>query len=114
MTRSLIFSLVAAAMLTATTGAAQAQPVASLAKASVSHAAVPTAGLVEVGWKSKRRAGVRHRSVRRAHRNSRRGFRGNGRRAAMTPYVLPGVASMLIQRRKCLDALFPASDPACN
>ena len=114
MNHSLIFSLVAAAMLTATAGAAQAQPVASLAKATVIHAATSGAGVVAVGWKSKRRATVRHRSARRADRNNRRGFRGNGRRAAMTPYVLPRVASMLIQRRKCLDALFPASDPACN
>jgi len=113
MNRSLIFSLVAAAMLTATAGAAQAQPVASLAKATVTHAATSGAGVVAVGWKSKRRATVRHRSARRAHRNSRRGFRGHGSRAAILP-TIPGIASTLIQRRKCLDALFPASDPACN
>lgn len=114
LTRPLVFSLIAAAMLAVSAGTAHAQPIASLAKATVIQTAVPAAGLVQVGWKSKRRAGVRHRSDRRAHRNSRRGFRSHGRRAAMMPYIPPGVASMLIQRRKCLDALFPASDPACN
>lgn len=115
MKRSRFIGLAAVVMLTMGGSAAQAQPVASLAKAGIGHMEGTTAAVVQVGWRAKRHNALRSRGMRRVHRGQRRyGFRDQRRAAAMTPYVQPGVASMLIKRRKCLDALFPATDPACR
>jgi hypothetical protein len=115
MKRTLFSCLLAATMLTVAGATAQAQPVASLAKAGLTQAEGANAGVVKVGWRSNRRNVRRHRGAHRVHRGQRRyGMRGQRRAAAMMPYVPPGVVSMLIKRRKCLDALFPATDPACR
>jgi hypothetical protein len=109
-----VFCLATTALLAATATSANAQPVAGLTKSASLMVETTQAGLIEVGWKAKRkRTGMRHRTSRRPHGNSRRGFRGDGSRAAILP-TIPGIASTLIHRRKCLDALFPGSDPACN
>ena len=114
MKRPLFLSLVAVTMLTAAAGAAHAQPVASMAKAGVVHAEPASAGVVKVGWKVKRRTNARHRNARRAHRNNGLGLRGGRRSTAFTPIIPAGVIEFVIRERKCLDALFPKTDPACK
>jgi hypothetical protein len=100
MKRSRFFKLTAAAMFAAAAGAAQAQPIASLGKAGVTHAETAMPVVVKAGWKVKRRAGKRYRTVQRKHRGNRLGLRGDRRTAAMGPYLPPGVVSMLLSRKK--------------
>ena len=113
MKRTFLSGLALAALLAAFLGAASAHPITPPVKASLAHA--DGAEAVKVGWRVKRRHAKRFRYDTRRHRAHGYGrFRGGRRASRLGPYVHPGVASMLIQRRKCLDALFPARDPACR
>jgi hypothetical protein len=114
MKRTLFSCLLAATMLTVAGATTQAQPVASLAKAGLTQAEGANAGVVKVGWRSNRRNVRRHRGAHRVHRGQRRyGMRGQQRSSAILP-TLPAIGGMLVRRQKCLDALFPATDPACR
>jgi hypothetical protein len=101
MKRTLFSCLLAATMLTVAGATAQAQPVASLAKAGLTQAEGANAGVVKVGWRSNRRNVRRHRGAHRVHRGQRRyGMRGQRRAAAMWPYLPGPVLDEILRRNK--------------
>ncbi|MBB4302954.1 hypothetical protein GGD81_001992 [Rhodobium orientis] len=112
MKRAFLSGLALAALLATFHGPANAHPITPPATAYLAHA--DTAEVVKVGWRAKRRHTKRFRYNRRNRGHGYGRFRGGRRASRLGPYVHPGVASMLIRRRQCLDALFPASDPACR
>ncbi|MCW2306130.1 hypothetical protein [Rhodobium gokarnense] len=112
MRRTFLCGLALAALLTAFQGAASAHSIIPPGKAYLAHG--EDAEVIKVGWRAKRRHAKRFRYDRRHRHHDYGRFRGGRRSSRLGPYVHPGVASMLIRRRQCLDALFPASDPACR
>ena len=114
MKRTFLSGLALAALLTAFQGTAGAQPIVPPAKAYLAHA--EGAEVVKAGWRAKRRHAERFRYGRRHHRGYGHGrFRGAGRDARMGPYMMPGVASMIV--RKCRprrEELLPGGPAGCN
>ncbi|MCW2306133.1 hypothetical protein [Rhodobium gokarnense] len=113
MKRTFLSGLALAALLTAFHGTASAHPIIPPGRALLAHA--EAAGFIKAGWRVKRHHAKRFRYGRRHRGHGYGHFRGGGRQSRMGPYVMPGVASMIV--RKCRprrEELLPGGPVGCN